>query len=106
MKLSEMMRKNPLLVVGRVKTLIEKDSDAQIYIFSCVDRFYAGDYGEVPPEDTAANNAELEAGEGRIVARYKSAQGLEEDIYIIAYFSESNAEEDYNYTSIFYVSDY
>ena len=106
MKLSDMMRKNPLLVMGRLKTMVEKDSGAQIYIFSCVDRFYSGDYGEVPPEDTAANNAELEAGEGRIVARYKAAQGLEEDVYIIAYFSDSNREEDYNYTSIFYVSDY
>ena len=40
------------------------------YIVNCVKRLYAGDYGEVPQEDTDANNAELEAGEGRIDSNY------------------------------------
>ena len=57
------------------------------YIVDCLMRLYAGDYGKIPQEDTDANNAELEAGEGRIVARYAKREALTDDIYIIATFS-------------------
>lgn len=59
------------------------------YIVDCLMRLYAGDYGTIGQEDTDANNAELEAGEGRIVAHYEQKHKLTEDIFIIATFSKS-----------------
>ena len=84
-----------------------QDQQTHAYIVSCLQAFYSGNYGTIPAEDTDANNAELAAGEGRIVARYKAAEGLQEDIYIIAAFSESMADSiDANNTMIMYVSEY
>lgn len=66
-----------------------------------------GDFGEVPAEDKEANLSELEAGEGRILARYKQAYKLQGDIYINTYFSESNEGNlDYNNTMIMYCDEY
>lgn len=65
------------------------DGQTHNYIIDCLMRLYAGDYGKVPQEDTDANNAELAAGEGRIVARYGKRYDLTEDFYIIATFSQS-----------------
>ena len=65
------------------------DGTTHNYMIDCLMRLYAGDYGKVPQEDTDANNAELEAGEGRIVARYAKRHALTDDIYIIATFSQS-----------------
>ena len=77
------------------------------YLRDCLLMMFSGMYGEISEEDTAANNAELEAGEGRILARYKAYGKLTDDIYIIAYFSESNPDDiDYNYTMIEYRSEY
>ena len=84
-----------------------RTAEGLTYIGECLRQFYAGNYGIVPAEDTEANNSELAAGYGRIVARYKAAAGLKEDIYIIAFF---NADEpnntDANYTIVHYVSEY
>lgn len=60
----------------------------------------------IPAEDTDANNAELEAGEGRIVARYKAKYSLEDDIYIIACFSQEIPGIDANHVMIMYVTEY
>ena len=64
------------------------DPETGLYIVSCLNRFWGGDYGEICAEDTAANNADLEAGEGHILARYKQAGKLSGDIYIEAHFYE------------------
>ena len=63
-------------------------------------------YGVIPPEDTDANNADLKAGEGRVLARFREYGKLEGDIYIIAAFSQGNPGKDYNNTTILYCSEY
>lgn len=106
MTLNDLMNRNPLYITAGAKTAAE-DAAAMNYFFQCVGRFYSGDYGAIPPEDIAANNAELAAGEGRILARYEAGPGLKEGIFIIAYFSDKHPESnDFNYTTICYISDY
>lgn len=83
-----------------------KDEQTHAYIVSCLQAFYSGNYGAIPAEDTDANNAELEAGEGRIVARYKAKYSLEDDIYIIACFSQEIPGIDANHVMIMYVTEY
>ena len=72
------------------------------YIAECVNRFYNGDYGEVPQEDTDANNYDLIIGEGHILARYERMYNLEDDIYIEAYFSESAPGVESNNITVMY----
>lgn len=85
-----------------------KDSPETLaYLVNCLNRMYAGDYGEIDAEDTAANNTELADGEGRILARYKKAHALKDDIYINCYFSESNPDNlDFNNCMFLYCSEY
>lgn len=84
-----------------------KDIETKKYITICLADFYAGKYGEIPEEDTAANNADLEAGEGRIIARYKKAEKLENDIYIISDFYAADPDNiEANHTTILYCNEY
>ena len=76
------------------------------YLIKCLLRCYAGDYGIMPEEDAAANNEELEAGEGHILARYEPGQGLDSDIYIDIHFSAANPEPDFNYGKIMYCNEW
>ena len=85
---------------------IAEAQEAAPYILNCLLRCYSGDYGIVPEEDTAANNHELEAGEGRILARYEAKEGLENDIYIDIHFSVSDKTEECNYGMIMYCDEY
>lgn len=103
MTLKDIM-KNPVYLVGPI--LAADDQVQREHIIRCMERFFTGDYGKIPPEDTAANNSELEAGAGRIIARYEPAEGMAEDFYIMAYFDQDRPEIDCNYTSVFYCSDY
>lgn len=91
----------PLYQTRTIATAAQ-DDQTRIYLFNCLQRFYNRDYGEVPKEDTAANNAELEAGEGHVLARYKAQGALTEDIYIEAHFSESLQGVDTNNILIMY----
>jgi len=85
----------------------EKDKgQTHDYIVDCLLRLYSGDYGAIPQEDTDANNRELADGCGRIVARYKKAEQLEEDIYIIAEFDDSTDDINSNYLTVLYCSEY
>lgn len=103
----EQIKKLAVCQTSGVAADIQDNPAALKYVIQCLQRLYGGDYGEVPAGDTDANNAELAAGEGRIVARYKAAYSLREDIYIIAVFSESMAGNiDANNIMILYVSEY
>ena len=76
-------------------------------MFYCLSRFYQGDWGDVPTEDKEANDNALTAGEGRIVARYPKSATLQNDVYLIAYFSESNpGDVNYNNITVMYVNEY
>ena len=84
-----------------------KDPATMEYLQMCLTLFFSGMYGEIGPEDTELNEEELRAGEGRILARYKAQEKLQDDIYIIAYFSQSNpGNMDYNNTTILYCGEY
>lgn len=103
----EQIRQREVYQTRGIAADIKDNPAAYRYVLQCLQRLYSGDYGTIPAEDTDANNSELAAGEGRIVARYKAAEGLQEDIYIIAAFSESMADSiDANNTMIMYVSEY
>ena len=83
------------------------DPDTLRYIFECLDRFYSGDFGEVPAEDSDLNIQELESGEGHCLGRYKPKFKLLGDIYINSYFSEENPDDlDYNNTLVMYCNEY
>ena len=80
-----------------------RDPATALYLITCLNKFYAGDYGLVPAEDTAANNADLEAGEGHILAKYPQAEKLTGSIYIEAHFYEPKLNDiDYSNTLIMY----
>ena len=83
-----------------------KTLETYTYITSCLKRMMSGDYGKIGQEDTNANNAELLEGEGKILARYEKRYELTEDIYIIAYFSQSMQGIDSNHVIIMYVNEY
>ena len=91
----------PMFQTAAISEAIKADGAAP-YIMDCLLRCYAGDYGIVPAEDTAANNSELEAGEGHILAHYPAGRGLDSDIYIDIHFSESNPGEACNYGMVMY----
>lgn len=98
----EDLRQIPLLITRHVAAAAE-DPETKKYIFSCLDRFYTGDYGEICEDDTAANNADLAAGDGHILARYKGAGALEGDIYIESHFYYKKLDDiDYTNTVIMY----
>ena len=102
----EDVRRLPLL---QTKSIAEAAEDEQThdYIVTCLNKLLRGDYGKLGEEDTNANNKELEAGEGKILARYPKAGKLSGDIYIIAYFSEEMAGDiEANHIMIMYPEEY
>lgn len=78
-----------------------KDEETFFYVVNCLNRFYSGDYGEVPPEDTEANNRDLNEGYGHILARYKAYGKLKGDFYIEAHFDKDAPAEDVDYNNVF-----
>lgn len=83
------------------------DPDTGVYIMECVERFYNGDFGEMPEEDSELNIQELQSGEGHCLGRYKAKFKLVGDIYINSYFSEETPDDlDYNNTLVMYCSEY
>ncbi len=92
------------LYTGITRTVAEAIEDGQThaYVISCYKRFMRGDYGEIGQEDTEANNADLAAGEGHVLARYKAQEKLTNDIYIEAHFSQEVPGIDANNLMIMY----
>ena len=92
--------------VFQTRTIAEacKDAHTLQYVVSCLQRFYKGDYGEICAEDAGYNNEELADGYGHVLARYKPAGTLTDDIYIEAHFSVDVdiSDVDYNNTMIMY----
>jgi len=98
----EDLKKLPLLQTRGVEEDV-KDAKTHAYILTCLSRFFSGDYGEICEEDTQANNSDLEAGDGHILARYKGEANLKGDIYIEAVFYFEKLEDiNYSYVIIMY----
>ena len=76
-----------------------QDEKTLAYVLNCLQKFYAGDYGEVDQEDTDANNADLESGYGHILARYNGAFNLNGSFYIEAHFDKDHLQ-DVDFTQI------
>ena len=99
------LRQLPLLQTRSIAASCEGSPETFAYIIDCVKRFYRGDYGKVGQEDTDANNDDLRAGEGHILARYEGRYNLDSDIYIESHFSESAPGIDANNTLIMYCNE-
>ena len=65
-----------------VQAATEANPDTLAAVNKAVERFINKDWGKVPEEDKEANNADLAANAGRILARYEAP---EKDIYINYY---------------------
>ena len=102
------IRKLPVFKSQAVAAAEQADKgDTHNYLVDCLTALFYGDYGNVPQEDTDANNNELTAGEGRIVAKYDKKHALKEDIYIVALFSQEHADKlEENRIMILYCSEY
>ena len=96
------LRQLPLLQTSAIAASWNDSPETLAYLSDCVNRFYRGDYGEVPKEDVDANNSDLRAGEGHILARYEGKYSLEGDIYTEAYFYDSVPDMDYNHVMVVY----
>lgn len=95
------IRKLPVFMTKSIS-----EAGANNYLTECLKRFYNGDYGKICEEDTAANNADLAAGCGHILARYEQEGALESDLYIEACFDINEPELiDANYIMIMYPSE-
>lgn len=70
------------VITGGVNTAAEQNQDTAAAINAAVERFFNRDWGNVPEQDKEANNADLAANAGRILARYETPDG---DIYINYY---------------------
>lgn len=74
------------------------------YLQDCIRAFYAGDFGEIPPEDVQANLEDIQAGTGHCYARYKQYGTLTADLIIEAMFSEDYPGDiNYNYVMLCYL---
>lgn len=104
MKLND-LRELPLLQTKAIANAYAGDAETFRYITECLGRFYKGDYGEVPEEDTEANNNDLRVGEGHVLARYEGKYMLDSNIYIEACFSDSTPGIDANHVMIMYCSE-
>ena len=101
------IRELPIFKSQAIAAAEQNDKDTHNYLVDCLTAMFYGDYGKVPPEDTEANNNELAAGEGRILAQYDRKFELIEDIFIVALFSQEHADElEENRIMILYCSEY
>ena len=96
------IEKNDLLQTRSIAEDTKNSIETKQYIYNCIKRFFSGDYGEIPEEDIIYNNADLENGEGHILARYKARYNLKNDIYIESYFSNEMPGIETNHTMIMY----
>ena len=62
------------------------DQDTRGYIMICLYYFNIGEYGNITDEQWRMNRAALNAGTGRIIARYEAQYKLDRDIAIVAQF--------------------
>ena len=104
MKLEDLKNLNPLITSRLARDA--RNPEIHNYLVDCLLRFYNGDFGEIPAEDTAANMAELEAGFGHCLARYKARKGMEDDIYINGVFAVNRPGLEDNHLMVMYCGDY
>lgn len=72
-------------ITSRLNEAMNENKGTAAAVIRAYNQFCSCDWGIVPDEDKASNYADLEAHEGRILARYKTPSG---DIYITMEFYE------------------
>lgn len=75
------------------------NADTFAYIQQCLQAYYSGNYGEIPPEDVELNNADLASGTGHVLARYPQKYTLTSDIYIESHFYDAQPLSDLNFNN-------
>lgn len=78
-------------ITRRLNDDVAENEEMAKAVYAALGRFNAGDWGEVPQEDKEANNADLAARDGHVLARYHTPNG---DIYINLVFDEPSINSD------------
>lgn len=74
--------KQKILFTPAVMEMSNDEGEGEKAVYTAIRRFSRGDWGKIPQCDKEANDRDLKAGSGRILARYESPKG---DFYIISY---------------------
>jgi len=80
---------------------VANDEEMAKAVVSALQRFHAGDWGDVPDEDKAANNQDLADRDGHVLAKYPTPNG---NIYINLVFDEPSINADA--ATIMYCNEY
>lgn len=80
---------------------VANNEDMAKAVYEALERFTAGDWGNLCQEDKDANDADLEARDGHVLARYETPKG---DIYINLVFDEPSIQSDA--ATIMYCNEY
>lgn len=78
-------------ITRRLNDDVAEREDVAKAVYDALRRFNMGDWGKVPDEDKEANNADLRARDGHVLARYETPTG---DIYINLVFDEPSIQSD------------
>ena len=68
----------------------EKNPETERAFIKAIDRFKAGDWGELCTEDKDANDADLKARDGHVLGKYHTPDG---DIYINLEFYDDEPQD-------------
>ena len=78
-------------ITRRLNDHVAESEEMAKAVYVAGQRFAAGDWGEICQEDKDANDADLQARDGHVLARYKTPNG---DIYINLVFDEPSIHSD------------
>lgn len=77
-------------ITAKLNDDVAQHEGIAINVTQAVERFAAGDWGDVPAEDKEANDRDLATRCGHVLGRYKSLNG---DLYINMEFAEDPADD-------------
>lgn len=77
-------------ITARLNARIADSEDMAKAVHKAIKQFDWQDWGLVPDEDKAANDADLKARQGHVLARYNTPEG---DIYINLEFGEDYTKD-------------
>lgn len=77
-------------ITARLNEAVAKYEGMAKAVTKALERFIAGDWGDVPEEDKQANDRDLQNRCGHVLGRYKSLDG---DLYINLEFGETEADD-------------
>lgn len=90
-----------LFITRQLNEDVAESPEMVLAVRAAVERFNNGDWGDMCQDDIEANNEDLDARIGRVLARYPTPNG---DIYINLNFDDPSIESDA--ALIMYCSEY